>query len=109
MDHLIENFRIVYDDFSTKYPEYKDVVGKSILIVRAFKVYQDVDNVQDVLNDGAYVRTQYDTALRDFEANRNNNVSNHLLYNGKYKRECVNDSFQMVLNKRNIEGLSNDY
>lgn len=109
MEYIVDNFNVIYEELSLKYPELSDSVTKSIAVVCMLRTYQDVDNIKDMLKDGAFVKTYYNNAAIEFSKSRSQMLTNGLLYNGKIKRECVNDKFELVINKRTIEELVNDY
>lgn len=109
IEFIVEHFHTIYDEITLKYPELDDSIAKSIAVVGMLRTYQDVDNVKDMIKDGAFVKTYYNNASIEFSKSRSRGLSNSLLYNGKIKRECVNDKFEMVHTNKIIEGLVNDY
>lgn len=109
MEFIVENFQTIYDEVTLKYPELNDSVAKAITVIGMLRTYQDVDNVKDMLKDGGFVKVYYNNAKLEFSKSRTRGLTNSLLYNGKIKRECVDDKFNFVINASSIEGLVNDY
>jgi len=108
-DQTVTDFKLVYSSINSKFPELTDRMAKSIATARILKTYQDPDNILDMLKDGAFVNAEYVKAKTDFETSRSDGLSNSILYNGKIKRECVGDIFDLQHNKRIIAGLMSDY
>jgi hypothetical protein len=108
-DQTVNDFTLVYGAINSQFPELTDGITKSIATARILKAYQDVDTIMDCLKDNAFVVTYYNKAMSDFATSRSSGISNSILYNGKIKRECVGDRFDLQHNKRNITGLMNDY
>jgi methionine synthase I (cobalamin-dependent) len=108
-DYIVENFQIVFDELSLKYSSLNNAIYKSIATMKLLRTYQDVDNIKDMLKDSAFVKEYYENAKEDFEESRKSKTTNSLLFNGKIRRERVDDNFNFVINNKSIEGLCDDY
>lgn len=109
IEFIVEHFHAIYDEITLRYPELDDSIVKSIATMGMLRTYQDVDNIKNMLKDRVFVKTYYNNASIEFSKSKSRGLSNSLLYNGKVKRECVNDMFEFVINTKNIEGLVTDY
>lgn len=104
---IVDNFNFIYDEFTLKYPKMNNLINKSIAIIFMLRVYEDVDNIKDMIKDNAFVKLCYNEASIKFNKSVSNMATNSLLVDGKLKNIYMNNKFEF--SDQNIEKLSNDY
>lgn len=105
----MEEFNEIYNEFKKYYSSYTEDIAKTIVVLRLLKRYEDVDNIKDILKDGAFIKALYEDAQNTLREDKVNMKSNVILYNGKIKRECIDDNFNLLKTEKIFSGLQESY